>query len=48
MTKLEELQKAKDNVRWLLDHSDGLVDMHGLVYWAGVVERLRTEIKETL
>jgi len=42
---LEELKKAKENVRWLLDHESGSVDMHGLVYWAEVVERLRKEIK---
>ena len=46
--KLEELKTAKINVRWLLDHESGLVDMHGLAYWAGVVERLRKEIKEML
>lgn len=45
---MEQLQKAKDNVRWLLDHADGLVDMHGLEYWASKVERLRKAIKETL
>jgi hypothetical protein len=44
----EQLQKAKENVKWLLDHENGLVDMHGLAYWAQVVERLRREIKETL
>lgn len=48
MTKFEELQKAKENVRYLLDHEGALVDMHGLTYWAGVVERLRAEIKATL
>ncbi len=45
---LEELKKAKENVRWLLDHDAGLVDMHGLGYWAMVVERLREEIKKEL
>jgi hypothetical protein len=44
----DKLEKAKSNVRWLLDHSDGLADMHGIEYWAGVVERLRKEIKEKL
>jgi hypothetical protein len=48
MTKIEELQKAKANVRWLLDNPDGSVDFHDLTYWAGVVERLRTEIKKEL
>lgn len=45
---LEELQKAKENVRWLLDHESGLVDFHDLVYWSEVVVRLRKQIKETL
>lgn len=41
-----ELEKAKDAVRFCLEHEYGLVDMHGLEYWAGVVERRRIEIKE--
>lgn len=41
-----ELATAKRNVAWLLEHSSGMVDMHGLTYWAGVVERLRAEIRE--
>lgn len=45
---LEQLDKAKENVRWLLDHNDGLVDMHGIAYWAGEVERLRELIRENL
>jgi hypothetical protein len=45
---LEKLQKAKDAVSFLLDHESSLVDMHGLSYWAGEVERLRKEIKEML
>ena len=45
---LEQLKTAKENVAWLLEHEAGLVDMHGLAYWAGVVERLRAEIKATL
>lgn len=44
----EKLKIAKDNVRWLLDKVDGNVDFHGLVYWAGEVERIREEIKKTL
>jgi len=48
MTKFEELKTAKENVRYLLDHEGALVDMHGLEYWAGVVERLRIEIKAEL
>lgn len=43
-----ELEKAKDAVRFCLEHESGLVDMHGLSYWAGVVERLRKEIKEII
>lgn len=46
--KFEELAKAKRNVMDLLQNSDMLIDMHGLEYWAGVVERLRKEIKEML
>lgn len=45
MDLLARLETAKRNVRWLLDHSTGLVDMHGLTYWAGVVERLREELR---
>lgn len=43
-----ELEKAKDAVRFCLEHESGLVDMHGLEYWAGVVERRRKEIKEII
>lgn len=43
--KYKELQTAKENVKWLLENND-LVDMHGLTYWAGVVERLRQEFKQ--
>lgn len=42
----EELHKAKENVAWCLKNSGGLVDMHGLVYWAEEVERLRKKVKE--
>ncbi len=48
MTKIEELKGAKNNVALLLDNMDLLIDMHGLVYWAGVVERLREEIKKRI
>lgn len=47
-TDLEDLAEAKRNVRWLLDHANGLVNMHGLEYWAGKVERLRAKIREAL
>lgn len=43
-----QLDTAKRNVRWLLDHGSGLVDMHGLKYWAGVVEDLRQRIRDAL
>ena len=43
-----ELEKAKDAVKFCLEHEYGLVDMHGLEYWAGVVERRRIEIKEMI
>lgn len=46
--KLKQLQVAKDNVRWLLDNSDGSVDFKGIGYWASEVERLRAEIKNSL
>ena len=45
MKKYKELLKAKENVKWLIDNPDSLIDFHGLVYWAGVVERLREETK---
>ena len=32
----------------MLDKDGCSVDMHGLAYWAGEVERLRKEIKEKL
>lgn len=47
-TKIKELRTAQGNVLWLLEHGEGLVDMHGIAYWAGVVERLREEIKSNL
>ena len=31
-----------------LENEATLVDWHGLAYWAGVVERLRGEIKKML
>lgn len=46
--KTKDLKQAKENVSWLLEHSNGLIDMKGLSYWAGVVERLREEIKKEL
>jgi len=45
---MEKLQYAKKAVLWLVEHESGLVDFHGIAYWAGEVERLRAEIKKTL
>jgi len=45
--KVKKLRKAEKNVIWLVEN-DGLVDMKGIVYWAGIVEKLRKEIKEAL
>lgn len=41
---IKELETAKNNVKWLLDNTSGLVDMKGLSYWAGRVEQLRKDI----
>lgn len=46
--KLAELEKAKNNVRWLLDNPNGSADFHGLGYWGAKVESLVKEIKENL
>lgn len=46
--KIKELEYAKKAVMSCLEHYSVLVDMHGLVYWAIAVERLREEIKEML
>jgi hypothetical protein len=46
--KFEELERAKKAVISCLEKDGILVNMHGLEYWAGVVERLRKEIKEML
>lgn len=43
-TIIKELEVAKKNVKWLLENANGLVDMHGLAYWAGVVEQKRQEL----
>jgi len=45
---IKQLQYAKQSVLWLVEHESGLVDMHGLSYWAGEVERLRADIKKYL
>jgi len=46
--KIKELEYAKKAVLSCLEHDGVLVDMHSLSYWAGIVERLRKEIKEML
>ena len=46
--KIKELMKAKKNCRFCLDHVSGDADMHGLVYWAERVEKLRQEVIEML
>ena len=48
LKKVEELITAKDAVSYCLEIPNGLVGMHGLSYWAGVVERLRKELHEVL
>lgn len=48
MTKIEKLEYAKKAVTSTLANESCLVDMHGLAYWAGVVENLRKEIKQML
>lgn len=45
---IEQLEQAKKNTIICLNNADCLVDMHGLEYWAGEVERLRAKIKELL
>ena len=46
--KLKELEYAKKAVQSMLDEGDCSIDMHGIGYWASVVERLREEIKSSL
>ena len=45
---INDLEIAKKNVQTLLDEPNALIDMHGLAYYAGEVERLRELIKNTL
>ena len=45
---IKKLEYAKDAVKYTLENENGSVDFHGLSYWAGVVERLRSEIKKQL
>lgn len=46
--KFKELMKAKHNCQFCLDHVTGSADMHGLVYWADRVEKLRQEVADML
>lgn len=46
--KIKELEYAKKAVLSTLESSNCSVDMHGLEYWASVVERLRKEILEMI
>lgn len=46
--KIKELEEAKKAVLACLESEAVSVDFHGLAFWAGVVERLRKEIKELL
>jgi hypothetical protein len=45
---VEKLEYAKKATQSCLDSASTLVDMHDLEYWAGVVVRLRNEIKSKL
>jgi len=47
-SKLKELEEAKKNTQTLLDEPNASIDMHGLEYWAGKVERLRILINNSL
>lgn len=49
-TTLKDLVIAKHNVSYLLEdgHGEASIDMHGLEYCAGRVERLRELIKNSL
>lgn len=46
--KIDKLEYAKKAVQAILNDSECLVDFKGLTYWAGLVEKLRKEIKSTL
>ena len=45
---IKELVEAKKNVLTLLNNSNSSIDMHGLEYWAGVVENLREKVKSLI
>ena len=44
----QKLEYAKKAVISMIEHDGVSVDFHSLSYWAGEVERLRTEIKNKL
>ena len=46
--KFKELMEAKENCQFCLDNATGYADMHGLVYWAERVEKLRQEVADML
>ena len=46
--KFKELMEEKHNCKFCLDNVTGDADMHGLVYWAERVEKLRQEVAEML
>lgn len=46
--KIKDLEYAKKALLSCLEKDGVLVDWHDLEYWAGVVVRLRKEIKEML
>ena len=45
---IKKLEYAKNAVQSCIKSANCNVDMHGLVYWANEVERLRKEIMEKL
>ena len=46
--KFKELMEAKHNCQFCIDNATGDADMHGLVYWAERVEKLRKEVADML
>ena len=48
LKKVSDLLDAKDSVKFCLQNPTGLSGMHGLAYWAQVVEDLRKELKYVL
>lgn len=45
---VENYAQAKEATQYCLDHEAGRVNMHGIDYLAGEVERLRETVKEAL